>query len=491
MRPALFTAVALLGTAAFAHADTIRVEPDGSGDAGTIAFAIYLAAPGDTVALAAGTHYAHDLVMKDGIRITGETGDPADVVIDAQGLGRVFYCTGIDSVASIANLTITGGRADAGGGVMIRSASYHTIENCIITGNSAAEGGGIFVFHASPRIIACEIRDNTAFSWGGGLSFWSNSHVTMTDCVITNNVAADFGGGIRIFFFCNPTFTRCTFAANTSGVDGGGILSVTCAPTFTDCVIAANAAGGRGGGIFLTESSPVLTGCTLTANTAGLAGGAIYGDDSQLEVTRTILWDDCAASGREIVLSDAASSAVFRCSDVDTTGASWMDGLGTVTWDGFNLSTDPRFCDTVTCSPDPTNVASWKLQPDSPCLAPVGGCGGNVGAHGIGACAGTHAPVLPSDALLAVHNFPDPFRGRTTITYELPHDVARARLRIYDAAGRLVRRLDPAAAQARGRHEVRWDGRDESGVSVSAGVYFYRLEAGSLSATDRMVRLTE
>jgi len=61
------------------------------------------------------------------------------------------------------------------------------------------------------------------------------------------------------------------------------------------------------------------------------------------------------------------------------------------------------------------------------------------------------------------------------------------RLSVYDVAGRLVDVLLDGDIAAQGRNEVVWRGRDMTGRVVSAGVYFYRLEAGSFSETKRMV----
>jgi hypothetical protein len=38
-----------------------------------------------------------------------------------------------------------------------------------------------------------------------------------------------------------------------------------------------------------------------------------------------------------------------------------------------------------------------------------------------------------------------------------------------------------------GGHRVAWDGRDDAGRSMPAGVYFYRLEAGEYRETKSMV----
>ncbi|NIS38102.1 T9SS type A sorting domain-containing protein, partial [Candidatus Saccharibacteria bacterium] len=62
-------------------------------------------------------------------------------------------------------------------------------------------------------------------------------------------------------------------------------------------------------------------------------------------------------------------------------------------------------------------------------------------------------------------------------------------LKIFDIQGRLIRTLVNKTLSA-GQHEVSWDGRNDNGVKLSSGVYFYRIQAGRfkkvrLSATGR------
>lgn len=66
--------------------------------------------------------------------------------------------------------------------------------------------------------------------------------------------------------------------------------------------------------------------------------------------------------------------------------------------------------------------------------------------------------------------------------------AGRARLRLYDAGGRLVRVLVDGAVSA-GPHSVPWDGRDDRGAPLAAGVYFARLEDGGTGATTKIVLL--
>ena len=60
------------------------------------------------------------------------------------------------------------------------------------------------------------------------------------------------------------------------------------------------------------------------------------------------------------------------------------------------------------------------------------------------------------------------------------------RLAIYDVAGWRVVTLVDAQVES-GRRAAAWDGRDETGAPVAAGVYFARLEAGGEVASRKLV----
>ena len=85
---------------------------------------------------------------------------------------------------------------------------------------------------------------------------------------------------------------------------------------------------------------------------------------------------------------------------------------------------------------------------------------------------------------------PNPFGEETHISYQLsaPSPV---NLTIYNIAGQVVKVLGRAHGRAplqpSGTYQVAWDGRDERGRWVPAGVYLIRLEAGEHKETGRVV----
>ena len=91
-----------------------------------------------------------------------------------------------------------------------------------------------------------------------------------------------------------------------------------------------------------------------------------------------------------------------------------------------------------------------------------------------------------------LQNFPNPFNPETWLPYRLASDVPVS-IQIFNAQGKLLRELNLGEQKA-GSYLTRdtaayWDGRNRSGESVSSGVYFYTLEAGSYEATRRMLIL--
>ncbi|GMQ81594.1 MAG: hypothetical protein BMS9Abin05_1026 [Rhodothermia bacterium] len=84
-------------------------------------------------------------------------------------------------------------------------------------------------------------------------------------------------------------------------------------------------------------------------------------------------------------------------------------------------------------------------------------------------------------------NYPNPFNPETVIRYSIGRPSS-VRLAVFDLLGRRVRTLVNSQQEA-GNYTVRWDGRNSNGLSVSSGVYLYRLETGDYRASRRMVVL--
>jgi flagellar hook assembly protein FlgD len=84
-------------------------------------------------------------------------------------------------------------------------------------------------------------------------------------------------------------------------------------------------------------------------------------------------------------------------------------------------------------------------------------------------------------------NYPNPFNTATIITFQLAssHDVS---LKIFNLFGRKVRNL-VNERRAAGKHQITWNGRDNLGIPVSSGEYFYKLETEKFVRTNKMLLL--
>lgn len=95
--------------------------------------------------------------------------------------------------------------------------------------------------------------------------------------------------------------------------------------------------------------------------------------------------------------------------------------------------------------------------------------------------------VNPPPSAVFLQNYPNPFATSTTIEYELARESPVV-VTIYNALGQLVARME-SPLQLAGRQRITWNGLDSSGRKVASGIYFYRLQAGQLSQTRKMVIL--
>src|SRR5690606_15086997 len=83
--------------------------------------------------------------------------------------------------------------------------------------------------------------------------------------------------------------------------------------------------------------------------------------------------------------------------------------------------------------------------------------------------------------------FPNPFSVATTIRYEVPAPGG-VQVRVYNALGQEIARLDEAEVETPGARLAVWDGTTLGGTPVPGGVYFIQVTAGGQTHAAKVVR---
>ena len=83
---------------------------------------------------------------------------------------------------------------------------------------------------------------------------------------------------------------------------------------------------------------------------------------------------------------------------------------------------------------------------------------------------------------------PNPFRGATTLAYELAKG-GPVTICVHDIGGRRVRTLASGEWRAAGWHDAIWDGRDDAGRGAPAGIYFQVVATGDARGSARVVKV--
>ncbi|MFI5252614.1 MAG: multiheme c-type cytochrome [Bacteroidota bacterium] len=96
----------------------------------------------------------------------------------------------------------------------------------------------------------------------------------------------------------------------------------------------------------------------------------------------------------------------------------------------------------------------------------------------------TDVPAMPNEFALQ-QNYPNPFNPTTEVKYQMPQ-AGHIRITIFNTLGVEITKLVDQD-QAPGYYTARWNGKDQSGMTVSSGIYLYRMEAGSFSTVKKMI----
>jgi hypothetical protein len=96
-------------------------------------------------------------------------------------------------------------------------------------------------------------------------------------------------------------------------------------------------------------------------------------------------------------------------------------------------------------------------------------------------------PIPQGTHLLEVS--PNPFNEVVRITCSVKRNIQDGALKIYDASGRVVKNLSVPGAYSLVPTVISWDGSDDAGNKVPAGIYFVQIEADGYTQMEKVILL--
>ena len=442
-------------------------------------------------------------------------------------------------------------RALAHGGAVRFVKADGRLSQCVLAGNEALLGGGAIdcSYEASPAIDRCTF-DRNAGGWGGAVSCRSFSSPQIVRSIFTFNGTSDlygYGGGVFADLDSSPGLSLCTFANNRAAF-GGALGCFQGSRVVIDrCTLLSNSATGTGAGIYCIDGSPRVTASIVTfqngsgvesvglslpelgcSNLYGNSGSDVSGPITGVPGSGPLISANpqyCANSSVTdgvMTIEPASPSAGGSCGAMGAWPATCSLGLPgiatfipdfdgtrtTVRWwtTGDHAGIDYRLTWAAPGDPereirvDQTGADAFIAQSYEP---PAGDTavvfrlyaadtagewllvvdsGFGTGQDGDG---DEDLPNPPDH--LAVRNWPNPFNPETSIAVTVRR-AERVRVGVYGLDGRRVRLLADRVFAA-GEEELRWDGRDEGGRSLSSGAYLVRVDSASESRSLKITLL--
>jgi hypothetical protein len=180
--------------------------------------------------------------------------------------------------------------------------------------------------------------------------------------------------------------------------------------------------------------------------------------DSPIDGLVSIVYDPVLD---DLYVASTKSEAVYRVEPVTGISTLVVDGFSSFHWCCLEFDAEGRRLIVA----DNGYNRVYEL-----CLEPVTGVGEN-------------APPGPH---LTLQAYPNPFSPTVNIVFSIdrPADVS---VQIYDVAGRWVSTVHEGPVEPGAHHRLAWNGRDDQGRRVAAGVYFAKIEALGGTASRKIV----
>lgn len=353
------------------------------------------------------------------------------------------------------------------------------LSDCLVRNNTWY---GIWAAYADSNCVIerCTVQD---IPFHAGIKVENSFRTKVIDCVVEDlDPLVPFNYGIDATN-SSPVIRGCTVRdAQVAGIELGG--SVTDALLVERCVLTGNAAGIRTGNCLGT-----IRNNTMVDN----PGHGLLMQNSLAGGGPTIIQNILTGNGTGITIDGEVDLVAYNdiwgnSVDFDGTDLPLMFGdLVTVNGNGdpsdiyLNIFLDPAYTD--------PGADDWTLTAGSPCI--------DAGDPGLTDPDGTVADLgafffdqvspapLPPAARPRFHQIaPNPFNPMTRIAYDLPA-AGPVRLEVFDPRGRQVRVLVDGKVQGPGIASAGWDGLDQTGRPLPAGVYLFRLTTTAGAATGR------
>lgn len=234
-----------------------------------------------------------------------EPPDPAanPTILDADGLGRVFYVRETNNVIidgfhlQAGDATGLGGindYRDQGGNLFVLTSTVTFSQNHIAYG-TAYEGGGLTSYSSNLTFTANTFTSNEATFLGGGIALL-HGYVTLNNNLIMNNTAGTGGGGI--WTVVNGEMTSNDVLSNTAGLRGGGLFMEAGEMQLTNNLIAynttccdfGNSAGG--GGLYVRNTRATVENNTIHSNNTHAFGGGIRVETSPAIIRNNLIFSN-------------------------------------------------------------------------------------------------------------------------------------------------------------------------------------------------------
>ena len=375
---------------------------------------------------------------------------------------------------------------------VVADESGASLEDCVISEN----GSGVFVYGWG-HMENCEFSRNENDGWpAGGLNVGGlHVDVVLDRCVFEENTGTH-GGAIFLGGYGNSIAAdSCTFVRNVSvsgacvHSEGSYPSSDTASVDLSNCIFFDNTAQ-DGGVVYIVDrdsssaSRLAITNSTLHGNAADRGGGIFYEGLVNVELDNSIIAFNNEGEAVYCPDTNGASPSVDCCDIYGNADGNWVGCIADLNGPtSTNIELNPLFCDPAS-GDFGVDVTSPCLpgHVDNPCSLLIGASADTCNLTAVTATGSNPPPVIRLfDAR------PNPFNPSTTIDFSLPKRQ-EVNLTIYDVQGRRVSVLVNGTLN-KGLREVVWGGTDQRGNPVSSGVYFYRLTAGNIAITKKMVLL--